>query len=115
MRSDVELDPMDQQGQSLRISHSSGALRVKECRQSSQQRAKIRNSNSQEKVRLEFQLGVGGWVELCTVSVANCHSNTRLGGAVMLFLNMKRICQADSVIQHLNNSWYLVYSGSQVL
>ncbi|XP_029510757.2 opsin 4xa [Oncorhynchus nerka] len=49
MRSDVELDPMDQQGQSLRISHSSGALRVKECRQSSQQRAKIRNSNSQEK------------------------------------------------------------------
>ncbi|XP_029564864.1 opsin 4xa [Salmo trutta] len=49
MRSDVELDPMDQQGQSLRISHSSGALRVKECRQSSQQRAKIRNSNRQEK------------------------------------------------------------------
>lgn len=80
MRSDVELDPMDQQGQSLRISHSSGALRVKECRQSSQQRAKIRNSNRQEKVRLEFQLGVGGWVELCTVSVANYHSNTRLGG-----------------------------------
>ncbi|XP_071206419.1 melanopsin-B-like [Salvelinus alpinus] len=56
MRSDVELDPMDQQGQSLRISHSSGALRVKECRQSSQQRAKIRNSNSQEKVRLEGSL-----------------------------------------------------------
>ncbi|XP_024237121.1 opsin 4xa [Oncorhynchus tshawytscha] len=56
IRSDVELDPMDQQGQSLRISHSSGALRVKECRQSSQQRAKIRNSNSQEKVRLEGSL-----------------------------------------------------------
>ncbi|XP_038826928.1 opsin 4xa [Salvelinus namaycush] len=56
MRSDVELDSMDQQGQSLRISHSSGALRVKECRQSSQQRAKIRNSNSQEKVRLEGSL-----------------------------------------------------------
>ncbi|CAB1318346.1 unnamed protein product [Coregonus sp. 'balchen'] len=49
MWSDVELDHMDQQGQSLRISHSSGALRVKECRQSAQQQAKIRNSNSQEK------------------------------------------------------------------
>ncbi|CAB1352891.1 unnamed protein product [Coregonus sp. 'balchen'] len=37
--SDVELDPLDQQSQSLRISHSSGALRVKECRQSAQQQA----------------------------------------------------------------------------
>ncbi|XP_045548737.1 melanopsin-B [Salmo salar] len=37
--SDVELDPFDQQSQSLRISHSSGALRVKECRQSAQEQA----------------------------------------------------------------------------
>uniref|UniRef100_A0A4W5LPC1 Uncharacterized protein n=1 Tax=Hucho hucho TaxID=62062 RepID=A0A4W5LPC1_9TELE len=37
--SDLELDPFDQQNQSLRISHSSGALRVNECRQSAQQQA----------------------------------------------------------------------------
>uniref|UniRef100_A0A8C8GRP4 G-protein coupled receptors family 1 profile domain-containing protein n=1 Tax=Oncorhynchus tshawytscha TaxID=74940 RepID=A0A8C8GRP4_ONCTS len=47
--SDVELDPYDQQSQSLRISHSSGALRVKECRQSVQQQAE------KGKVRVQFK------------------------------------------------------------